>query len=625
MGALKRKLKRTKKFPRLLYYFLIIVYLITLIYLGICVVSLNDIETILRYIGLVLLVLFFIFFLYKGICLLLEKRYGKFYLLSLITLIIVLLMGGGSYVISNLYGGISNLTESNRVLYTSYLISLKDTEITKDSVLGMINSDDDIEGYVLAKKIIKNKKLKNDVESYFSYIDMLDDLYNHKVDGIFVSSNYKTLFGSEEGFESIGTDTKIVYKYSEEMANKDSASSSMKSLKEPFTVLILGVDSEVDGLNANAAFNGDTLILATINPKTLSATLFSIPRDTYVPIACRKGSQYKINSSAAYGTNCVIDTIEDLTSIEIDYYVKINFKGVVDLVDAVDGVEVDVEEPNYNYNHGVDCHGKVCESNSDRMYDADNMVYINPGLQTLNGEQALAYSRCRHLYIQSDLARNKHQQEVIIALGKKMMTIRSYSKFKDILDSVMNNVSTNMSTSQILSGYNMFKNMLKNALSDDEFINIQKTYLETYPLPVIHNGMTVSALGYYQDSLDEIVETMNINLEKAKVKQVKTFSFSITDNYTGKIAGKGKTSGSTNKSLASQIGNGKEKAQEYCNSMKLSCTFTYVDDTSSYYNNAYGPDVIGGQNPAPNTLLADVSSVTFYLNGATVKELENND
>ena len=92
-------------------------------------------------------------------------------------------------------------------------------------------------------------------------------------------------------------------------------------------------------------FNGDTLMLMSFNPKTLDAILLSIPRDTYVPIACNNKNYAKINSSAAYGTSCVISTINNLLGINIDYYVKINFKGVVDLVEAVGGVEVDVEAP----------------------------------------------------------------------------------------------------------------------------------------------------------------------------------------------------------------------------------------------------------------------------------------
>ena len=119
------------------------------------------------------------------------------------------------------------------------------------------------------------------------------------------------------------------------MKNQDTVASTNKSVTEPFTVLLLGVDSEYDGLSNNAAFNGDSIMLLTFNPKTLSATIFSIPRDTYVPIACNNNKSNKINSAAGYGTKCMIDTIQNLIDINIDYYVKINFKGVVDLVEAL--------------------------------------------------------------------------------------------------------------------------------------------------------------------------------------------------------------------------------------------------------------------------------------------------
>lgn len=618
MKSLKRKLRRVKFFPKTLFYILSIAYIVCLVFFSIYLVSLTNVETVLRYAGLICLVLFGLFYLYKGLCLLLEKKYGKYYILSLITIIVIVIMIILSNVLSTLFGGIENLTESDKVLYTSYLITLKDKELNKDSILGMIKDEDDIEGHILAKKIIKKNKLKQDVESYDTYLEMLYDLYDQKIDGIFVSNNYKTLFGGEQGFETIGSDTKIVYTYSEELSNSDATIKSLKSLKDPFTVLIMGVDSEIDGLNANAAFNGDTLILASVNPKTLTATLFSIPRDTYVPIACRNGAQFKINSSAAYGTDCVLETVEDLTNIDIDYYVKINFKGVVQLVDAVGGIEVDVEEPDFSYNDGINCGNAVCEQDSNRNFD--NMIYVNPGLQTLNGEQALAYSRDRHQYLSSDLARNRHQQDVITALGKKAVKIKSYSQFKKVLDAAMNNISTNMSTNQILSGYNMLKSMLKKVISDDEFIFIQKTYLETYSLPVNYGDMVLSALGYYQGSLDDIVKTMNINLEKEQLEIIKTFSFSINDEYQEKIAGKGITTGQTNKTLKSFIGSTKEKAQEYCDEIGINCSFTFVDDTSKYYNDSYDADIISYQNPASNSIINSSMNVTFYINGAKVED-----
>ena len=175
----------------------------------------------------------------------------------------------------------------------------------------------------------------------------------------------------------------------------------------------MGVDSEKDGLKANQAFNGDTLMLVTFNPKTLNATMFSIPRDTWVPIACNNNRENKINSSAAYGSSCVIKTIQNLTGINIDYYAKVNFKGVVDLVNALGGVTVEVERPDFWYHeNGKVNQNKVCEQDSNRRFGKD-IVCMDLGLQTLNGEQALAYARCRHLYAISDIARNQHQQQIV--------------------------------------------------------------------------------------------------------------------------------------------------------------------------------------------------------------------
>lgn len=101
-------------------------------------------------------------------------------------------------------------------------------------------------------------------------------------------------------------------------------------IDKPFTMLVMGIDSTANTLSKNATGNGDALMLVTFNPKTLNATIFSIPRDTYVPIACFENQkENKITHAAWNGENCMIKTIENLTDINIDYYVKINFQGVV--------------------------------------------------------------------------------------------------------------------------------------------------------------------------------------------------------------------------------------------------------------------------------------------------------
>lgn len=628
MKRIMRKLKRTNKFARITYFILMIAYLISFIFFAKSVISLAGIETLLRYVALILLLGYFLVYMYFGLCKLLTKKYAGFYLLSIISLILVIIFSVGAYFIDAIYGKLSDFNENEKVMYTSYLISLSDTTLNTKSTLGMIDDKDDIEGYILANKIIEEQKLKQEVEVFESedndaYLDMLYALYNNEVDAIFVSSNYVTLYSSYDDFNEIASETKIVYQASDEFSNEDSILKSDKSLTEPFTALVMGVDSEYDGLNANAAFNGDTLILATFNPKTLSATLLSIPRDTYVPIACRNNANAKINSSAAYGTSCVIDTIENLVDIEIDYYAKINFKGVVELVDAVGGVDVYVEEPDYQFNHGVNCKGMVCEQNSDRKWGKDT-VYINPGQQTLNGEEALAYARCRGLYLESDLARNRHQQDIIMALASKMMQLGSYNNFKEVLDAISDNIATNMSVNQILSSYNIFKDMISNVINDEEIVNIQKASLETYDLNVYlpSAGRMTSALGYYEDSLKDIVKEMKVNLEIEEPEYIKTFNYSINEIYEAKVAGKGIRTGATNSVLASLIKKTKSEAETYCKQNGFNCSFKYVDENSNYYNSDIETDLIVAQNPHQGSLLQDVSSITFYINGATSSDLD---
>ena len=545
MKILFNKLKKTNKIFLIVYLITFIIYSITYGLLIKNLISLSGIETVVRVIVMVIFgIWLFTYFLWNLINLIL-KKYITISITTAITIILAIIFSFANYYINTLYTGISNITEEEYITYTTNLVTLNETEINENSTLGMINNTEDIEGNMLAKELIEEENLtKNEIIEYSSYYEMIFDLLDGEISGIFLTTNYQTIFGSEEAFSEL-KNTKIAYTYSKKMKNQDTTLVSDKKLTEPFTVLLMGVDSETDGLNANAAFNGDTLMVITFNPKTLNATMFSIPRDTYVPIACNNNRYAKINSSAAYGTSCVIDTVEQFTDITIDYYVKINFKGVVDLVDALGGIEVDIEKPDFNYNHGINCGGKFCEQNSDRNTSASGMIYLDPGLQTINGEEALAYARCRHLYLQSDIDRNRHQQQVVEAIAKKAVNIENLSKFEEILNAITKNITTNMSTKQILSLYDILKSMISNSLNDGSFLTIEKTYLEYYSLPVrlSNNGSITSAIGYYPGSLEAITKLMKENLELKNHEMTKTFNFDANEDYTTKVTGQGITPG----------------------------------------------------------------------------------
>ena len=601
MKVLFNKLKKSNKILLTIYLISFIAYLVTFIFFTGSLLSLKGIETLLRIGFIALFALWIIIYFIWNLVNLILKRNKTIIITTIITILFSVVFGFGSYIINKVYNKLEKLTSSNTTVYTTYLISMKDNDIDKDSKLGMIKNKKDVEGHILAKELIKKEKLDNEIEYYDDYYELLSDLYNNEIDGIFVSSNYVILFASEDAYKNIDTDTKIVYEHSKKMKNQDNIGTTNKKLTEPFSILVMGVDSQKDGLNANAAFNGDTLMVITFNPKTLTATMFSIPRDTYVPIACNHNAYNKINSSAAYGTNCVIDTVENLIDIDIDYYAKINFRGFIDLVDALGGVDVEVEQPDYSYYVKQHGEGRLCESNS--LRDTTNLVCMDTGWQHLNGEQALAYARNRHGFIESDIARNRHQQQIVEAVTKKASKLKSFDSLENLLDAISENIATNMTTNQILSFYDVLKDMLANSLNGDEFITIKKTYLELYSLPVYlqYAYMYSSALGYYPDSLEAIKKLMKVNLELEEKEIIKTFDYTYGEDYEAGIIGKNITTGAKLQLVPDFTGSSE----------------AYVRDWAS--KNNISVEVVGGgatvieQSIHPGVLVKSISRITINL------------
>ena len=545
MKVFFNKLKRANIVMKIFYFITMIGYWVTYVFFTKSLLSLAGIETVIRFLLIGLFAIFGIIYTIFGLVKMFQNKKVGFIVLTVFTLIFAVIFGFGSYYIDRLYGKLENFTTSDTSTYTTVLLAMSGTEYCNELVIGMVTDEEDRTGYILPLEYMSNEGMENTIEYYSNYTELLQALYSHEVDAIFITKDYATIYGGEETYQNIATETTVLKEYSKEMKTEESELLvSTKSLTEPFTVLVMGVDSEsTDGLDANAAFNGDTLILVTFNPKTLTATMFSMPRDLYVPIISSSGRNLgynKINSSAAYGTASTVNTVENLTGIEIDYFVKVNFQGVIDLVNALGGIDVEVEQPDYDYYVSQWGEGVLCESGADRTYV--NMVCMNTGWQHLNGEQALAYARNRHGFLESDLARNRHQQQIIEAIAKKVAQTASFSDFEKLLDTISNNIATNMQTNQILSFYQSLKNMLLQALNGEDFITIQKTQLQTFSF---RNMYGLSCLGYYTGSLDVIVEAMEENLGLSTVETITTFSYDYSEDYEqdSESIGKGVYSG----------------------------------------------------------------------------------
>ena len=442
-------------------------------------------------------------------------------------------------VIQFLYGKLSSINKE-MVTYSSSIVvmtesGIEDIDDLSDYTIGILDdsSSTSPEGYIIPKEVIEEYDLDsdNEIEEYDDYYSMVADLYDNTVDAIFLPTDYPSMFTSIETYQNIATETKIIYKKEKQMRKSDvserETASAAKSIKEPFTILLMGVDSAEEGLSTNTVANGDSLILVTFNPETLNATMLSIPRDSYVPIACWSDkAENKITHAAAYGNDCMMQTIEEYFDVTIDYYAKINFKGLVSLVNALGGIDVEVPQD-------------LCTDNSNR----EGTVCIEAGYQHLDGEGALVLARNRKQLAAGDLDRGLNQQIVVQGIINKLKDMNSVNQIMDVLNIVSNNLDTNFTESQILSFYDLAKDIMNRSLQKDDadLINIQQLYLSGTGQMIYDERSRLVLWDYVPNtaSRDDIIEAMKINLGLQEPEMDKEFSFSINEPYEKTAIGSG--------------------------------------------------------------------------------------
>ncbi|HEM3181097.1 LCP family protein [Streptococcus suis] len=207
---------------------------------------------------------------------------------------------------------------------------------------------------------------------------------------------------------------------------------------EPLTILLMGVD--MDQATRGGDWEGgrsDSMILVTVNPKTKETNMMSLTRDIMVEIAEANGESSgtveKLNHSYSYGqAPMAIATIEKMMDITIDRYIEINMDGLVELVDAVGGIEV-------NNTLGF----PISISEHEPAYTS----IVQPGKQLVNGDQALVYARMRYDDSEGDIGRQRRQREVITAIIKKLLQLDGLTQYKKILTAISNNMRTNIEIS----------------------------------------------------------------------------------------------------------------------------------------------------------------------------------
>lgn len=330
-----------------------------------------------------------------------------------------------------------------------YVVTQKNSQYNKISELKNKNIDlfqieDDVEAEIKEKsKASLNKKE--------SLQDVGNSLMDGRCDAIAVSSSQYNMLN--ELIENFKADTKIIYTATHKIkktAEIDDQNSEYNINDKAFNIYISGIDTS--GKISNVS-RSDANIIVTVNLKKHEILLTSIPRDYYVTLHSKKAKD-KLTHSGIYGINETVTTVEDLLDIDINYYVRVNFTTVIKLVDILDGVDVNSE---YSFSTGS--------------------YSFRKGMNHLDGDAALAFSRERHAFIDGDNQRVKNQQKVIETIVNKVTgSTAILTKYTSILNGLKGCFQTN--------------------ISQDEISTIVKDQLNSMPSWTIKNNALVGTGSY---------------------------------------------------------------------------------------------------------------------------------
>lgn len=352
-----------------------------------------------------------------------------------LTLFICVASCMGGYYISKTQGALSNITNVAKHAKNTVSVIVKESSSIKDKSqlngvsVGNLRLNE--QGSKKALKELSGEGIVLNQTEYDSMTTLLEAFYNGEVDSIIINESSRSQILDMEAYSNFDSNTRVVYQTSYKVKNNDSATSVSDITSKPFNVLISGSDTR-GGFDENG--RSDVIMVATVNPKTHTILLTSVPRDFYVTTACdagdgcMQGALDKITHTGIHGTNTTKRTVEQLLGIEINYTFKVGFDTVTELVDVLGGVDVYVEPG----------------------YATTNSLYsVHEGINHLNAEQALAFARDRYSYTEGDRQRTKNQQQVLMGIVKEVTKPSVITNYAAIMDTMANTFSTTMSNEEI--------------------------------------------------------------------------------------------------------------------------------------------------------------------------------
>lgn len=381
-----------------------------------------------------------VFVLLDAIFALLLCYYTRAFVSKIICVVItlVLIFGSciGGYYISKTGSLLTNITNVTKHAKNTVSVVVKQSSDIKNKSqlnglsVGTLRTIGTQGSSKALKELSKDGIVMNQSE-YDSLSAMLEAFYNGEVDSIIINESSRSQILDMESYADFDNNTRVVYQTSYKVENTDKAYAVSDITSKPFNILISGSDTR-GGFDENG--RSDVIMVATVNPKTSTILLTSVPRDFYVTTACdaadgcMQGALDKITHTGIHGTNTTKRTVEQLLGVEINYTFKVGFDTVTDLVDALGGVDVYVE-PGYAV--------------------STSTFSVHEGVNHLDGQHALAYARERYSYTEGDRQRTKNQQQVLMGIVNEATKPSVITKYASIMDAMANTFSTTMSNEEI--------------------------------------------------------------------------------------------------------------------------------------------------------------------------------
>lgn len=225
---------------------------------------------------------------------------------------------------------------------------------------------------------------------------------------------------------------------------------------DPLNILLIGTDGSATRTAEDGDISrSDTIMIVSLNPATKSTKLLSIPRDSYALIDGIETPE-KINHAFAYGgAELTIDTIQNYLDIPIDYYAVINMDGLVEMIDAIGGIEV----------------------TSPLTFDYRGTGFVKGETREVDGIKAMNFARMRYDDPLGEVGRQDRQKIVIKAIIDKMITLDAVTSYPEILQVISKNIQTNLNLTQAVSIAQQYLPALEN-ISSVQFEALNELYVD---------------------------------------------------------------------------------------------------------------------------------------------------